>query len=400
MGKRKITVLGSTGSVGTSALDVIARHPEHYHVFALTTHVKIESLAEQCERFKPDYAVVADLEQLDAAKALLMRGSKTQMLAGAGALEQVASDPGCDTVIVGISGAISLMPTLAAVRAGKRVLLANKEGLIVAGALLMREARKSGAALLPVDSEHNGVFQCLGQTPGAALEKIVLTASGGPFLDQPKESLAAVTPAQACAHPNWDMGAKISVDSATMMNKGLEVIEACRLFELPPQRVEVLVHPQSIVHAMVAFKDGSVLAQMAQPDMRVPIACALAWPERIESGVGCLDLARCSDLQFQEVDEEKFPCLPLAYQALRAGDAAVIALNAANEIAVAEFLSKRLRFDRIVEVVRDVVEAVEAQAVDSLDAVIAADSAAREAARAAIRHSAADSDNMIAAHGL
>ena len=240
------------------------------------------------------------------------------MLAGAAALEQVASDERCDTVIAGIAGSVGLAPTLAAVRAGKRVLLANKEALIMAGPLFMREVKEHGTVLLPVDSEHNGLFQCLGRARGTEVEKVVITASGGPFLDVPVESLAAMTPEQACAHPNWDMGAKISVDSATMMNKGLEVIEACWLFDLTPEQVEVVVHPQSVLHAIVAFRDGSMLAQMAQPDMRVPIACALAWPDRIESGVGLLDLARCGELQLREVDQEKFPCLPLAYRALRA----------------------------------------------------------------------------------
>ena len=279
MGRREITILGATGSVGTNALDVIARHPGSYRVFALTARTNVELLAEQCARFTPDYAVVADAGRLDEAKAR-MAGLKTQVLAGADAVEQVASDDRCDVVIAGIVGSVGLAPTLAAVRAGKRVLLANKEALVMAGSLFMREVEASGAVVLPVDSEHNGIFQCLGRERTEAVEKIILTASGGPFLNAPVESLAAVTPAQACAHPNWDMGAKISVDSATLMNKGLEVIEACWLFGLAPEQVEVVVHPQSILHAMVAFKDGSILAQMAQPDMRVPIACALAWPER------------------------------------------------------------------------------------------------------------------------
>ncbi len=383
MDKRVITVLGATGSVGVSALDVIARHADRYRVFALTAHTNVELLAEQCARFKPACAVVADAAHLDAAKECL-RGLPTQALAGAAALEQVAADERCDTVIAGITGAVGLAPTLAAVRAGKRVLLANKEALVMAGALFMRAVKDSGAVLLPVDSEHNGVFQCLAQAPAAAVEKIILTASGGPFLDTPASALATVTPAQACAHPNWDMGAKISVDSATMMNKGLEVIEACWLFDLSPEQIEVLVHPQSVLHAMVVLKDGSVLAQLAQPDMRVPIACALAWPERIASGVSALDFTRGVQLQLQAVDEGKFPCLALAWRALRAGGTAIIALNAANEVAVAEFLAGRLRFDQIAEVVQTVVDATKAQPADSLAAITAADAAARTQARAVI----------------
>ena len=397
MERREITILGATGSVGTNALDVIARHPESYRVFALTARANVELLAEQCARFTPDYAVVADAGRLDEAKAR-MAGLKTQVLAGADAIEQVASDDRCDVVIAGIVGSVGLAPTLAAVRTGKRVLLANKEALVMAGSLFMREVEASGAVVLPVDSEHNGIFQCLGRERTEAVEKIILTASGGPFLNAPVESLAAVTPAQACAHPNWDMGAKISVDSATLMNKGLEVIEACWLFGLAPEQVEVVVHPQSILHAMVAFKDGSILAQMAQPDMRVPIACALAWPERIASGVGPLDFSRVAKLELLEVDERKFPCLPLAYRALRAGAAAMIALNAANEVAVGEFLAGRLRFDRIPAVVEAVVAAAGGaeQPLDRLEAIVAADSAARERARTAIRRDKGVSGSMIA----
>ncbi len=392
MKQRAITVLGATGSVGVSTLDVIARHPGRYRVFALTAHTNVALLGEQCARFKPDYAVVADATRVDALRRRLGK-LRTQVLGGADALTQVAADERCSTVLAGIVGSVGLAPTLAAVRAGKRVLLANKEALVMAGPLFMRAVRENNAVLLPVDSEHNGVFQCLAQCAGRdsgqplsqAVAKIVLTASGGPFLDAPPDSLAAVTPEQACAHPNWDMGAKISVDSATMMNKGLEVIEACRLFELPPAQVEVVIHPQSVLHAMVAFKDGSVVAQMAQPDMRVPIACALAWPERIESGVGALDLARCNALHLREVDEQRFPCLALAYRAMHAGDAAVVALNAANEVAVAEFLAGHLRFDRISGVVRETLDATAVQPVDTLEAVTAADSAARKKARTAVR---------------
>ena len=355
MEKRTITVLGSTGSVGASALEVVAHHTDRYRIFALTAQRNIELLATQCARFQPEYAVVADPARLDAAKALVPRGH-TQLIAGAEALERVVAAECCDTVIAGISGSAGLAPTLAAVHAGKRVLLANKEALVMAGALLMRSVEESGAVLLPVDSEHNAVFQCLWQAQPAEVEKIILTASGGPFLDTPTKSLATVTPEQACAHPNWDMGVKISVDSATMMNKGLEVIEACWLFGLPPDKVEVVIHPQSVLHAMVAFKDGSVLAQMSRPDMRVPISYALAWPERISSGVDTLDIGRCRDLQLREVDHQRFPSVALAYRCMRAGDTAVIALNAANEVAVEAFVAKRLRYDHITAVVQAVVD--------------------------------------------
>ena len=402
MDKRVVTVLGATGSVGRSALDVIARHREDYRVFALTAYGNVKLLIEQCACFQPDYAVVADDTQLEEAGELL-HGLKTRVLAGADALRQVASDERCNTVLAAIAGAIGLAPTLAAVRAGKRVLLANKEALIMAGSLMMREARTSGAVLLPLDSEHSGIFQCLNGLPegrsSAYPEKVILTASGGPFLNTPRAALSSVTPQQACAHPNWDMGAKISVDSATMMNKGLEVIEACCLFDLSPDQVEVIVHPQSVVHAMVSFKDGSVLAQMGCPDMRTPIACALAWPERIESGVGGLALEQLGELQFQAVDEEQFPCLPLALQALRTGAAAVIALNAANEVAVEAFLAGGLRFDRIIDVVRVVVESSGGSTVDTLDAAIRIDAEARTQAREWLGRCPADSSNMKASAG-
>ena len=383
-----ITVLGSTGSVGVSTLDVIARHPRRYRVFALTANTNIDLLAEQCARFNPSYAVVADAGQADAAKR---RITGTRVLAGAPALAKVASDERCDTVLAGIVGSAGLAPTLAAVNAGKRVLLANKEALIMAGPVLMRAVEENGAVLLPVDSEHNGVFQCLGRQLHASLEvrKIVLTASGGPFLNTPPEALATVTPEEACAHPNWDMGAKISVDSATMMNKGLEVIEACWLFDLAPEQVETVIHPQSVLHALVVFKDGSVVAQMAEPDMRVPIACALAWPERIESGAAELDLARCNELQLLNADKNKFPCLTLAYRALHTGHSAVIALNASNEIAVEAFLAGRLRFDHIAGVVRATLDAVGdaagAKTVGSLEEIVAVDASARKLAHAAVR---------------
>ena len=382
--KRVITILGATGSVGISALDVISRHAEDYCVFALTAYTNIKLLIEQCERFEPNYAVIVNPAQLDAVKDRL-RAIKTQVLAGSNALEQVASDKDCNTVLAAISGSAGLLPTFAAVRAGKRVLLANKEALVMGGGLFMRSVKESGATLLPVDSEHNGVFQCLNQDQNTEIKKLVLTASGGPFLDTPIEALATVTVEQACAHPTWDMGVKISVDSATMMNKGLEVIEACWLFNVSPDQVEVVIHPQSVIHAMVAFEDGSIIAQMSQPDMRIPISFALAWPKRISSGVDVLDLARCGELQLRKVDEKRFPCLPLAYRAFQMGDTAVIALNAANEIAVEAFIAGRLRFDHIVKVVQSVVESTKAQSVHSIEEIIATDSAARETVQAVMQ---------------
>ena len=390
MEKRTITVLGSTGSVGVSALEVIAHHADYYRIFALTAQRNIQLLATQCARFRPDYAVVADPAQLDAAKVLIPP-EHTKLMAGTEALERVAAAECCDTVLAGISGSAGLASTLAAVRAGKRVLLANKEALVMAGALLMRSVEESGAVLLPVDSEHNAVFQCLWHAQPAEVEKIILTASGGPFLDTPIHSLATVTPAQACAHPNWDMGNKISVDSATMMNKGLEVIEACWLFGLPPEKVEVIIHPQSVLHAMVAFKDGSVVAQMSRPDMRVPISYALAWPARISSGVDTLDIRRCGDLQLRAVDHQKFPSVALAYRCIQAGDTAVIALNAANEVAVEAFMDERLRYDRIVPLVQTVVDQTTAAPVVSIEEVIAADAKAREIAHALVQTDLPDS---------
>ena len=352
-----ITVLGSTGSVGVSTLDVVGRHPDRFRVVALTANGNAERLAEQCRRFRPPFAAMADREAARRLSDLLagMPG-RPEILGGVEGLEQVASLPETHYVMAAIVGAAGLRPTLAAARAGKRVLLANKESLVMAGALFMGAVADSGAELLPIDSEHNAIFQCLPGgfrhgLPEVGVERILLTASGGPFRDWPAERLAAVTPEQACAHPVWSMGRKISVDSATLMNKGLEVIEACWLFGTGPDRVQVVVHPQSVIHSLVQYRDGSVLAELGNPDMRTPIAHALAWPDRLDSGVAPLDLVGVGRLEFQEPDPSRFPCLALAFQAARTGESAPAVLNAANEIAVAAFLDGRLGFPQIAELV-------------------------------------------------
>jgi 1-deoxy-D-xylulose-5-phosphate reductoisomerase len=372
-----LAILGATGTIGTSTLDVVARHPGRYRVFALTANAAAEQLAELCRRYRPRYAVLSGVKE---DRGLRARFSEfhTELLFGAEALEAVARHPETQAVMAGIVGAAGLASTLAAARAGKRVLLANKEALVMAGPLVMRAARDSGAQMLPVDSEHNAVFQCLGSSKSPC--RIILTASGGPFRSMPAQSLDAVTPEQACAHPNWVMGRKISVDSATMMNKGLEVIEASWLFDLPPERIEVLIHPQSIVHALVEYADGSVIAQLSNPDMRVPIANALAYPERIESGAQSLDLVAVGSLAFEKPDLARFPCLALAGAALRAGGTAPAVLNAANEIAVEAFLAGRLRFTGIGEVIAETLEAVPARAADGLGEVMEADARARREA--------------------
>lgn len=378
---RRLTILGATGSIGVSTLDVVARHPDRFEVVALSGHRQIERLAEQCLAVAPRYAVVADA---DAARTLVARlGARvpTEVLYGVDALEQIASLPDIDTVMAAIVGAAGLRPALAAARAGKRILLANKESLVMAGGLFMREVQAHGASLLPIDSEHNAVFQCMPSQGRAGVRRILLTASGGPFRRTPLADLAHVTPDQACAHPNWDMGRKISVDSATMMNKGLEVIEARWLFDTPADRIDVVIHPQSIVHSMVEYVDGSVLAQMGNPDMRTPIAHALAWPERIESGVGPLDLAAAADLVFERPDLERFPCLKLAFDALRAGQGTPAVLNAANEVAVAAFLEHRLGFRAIADVIAATLDLLPDRPADTLDQVFAADAAARSVAR-------------------
>jgi 1-deoxy-D-xylulose-5-phosphate reductoisomerase len=376
-----IVLLGSTGSIGVSTLDVIGRHRERFHVVALAAAQNWERLHEQCLRFHPDFAVLTDAVAASRLAASLS-GHRTQVLSGMSALDEVAGLPAAPIVVAAIVGSVGLTSTLAAVRAGKRVLLANKESLVMGGTLVLEEVRKSGAVLLPVDSEHNAIFQCLPQ-PGAAgeaargIRRVLLTASGGPFLRTARERLARVTPEMACAHPRWVMGRKIYVDSATLMNKGLEIIEAQLLFGLMAGQVEVLVHPQSIVHSLVEYADGSVLAQLSNPDMRTPIAHALAWPERIDSGVESLDLVRCGPLAFEAPDLERFPCLRLAQAAAAAGATAPAVLNAANEVAVGAFLEGRLNFTGIPAVIEDVLEQHVPRAVRVLGDVLEADAWAR-----------------------
>ena len=370
-----LAIFGATGSVGASTLDVVARHPGRYRVFALTANGSADALLELCQRHRPRYAVLSGVAESATLKSKFAQ-SDCELLFGPEALDFVASHRETEAVMAAIVGAAGLACTLAAVRAGKRVLLANKEALVMAGPLVTAAARASGATILPVDSEHNAVFQCIGK----GLRKIVLTASGGPFRSSPAETLTSVTPEQACAHPNWVMGRKISVDSATMMNKGLEVIEARWLFDVAPERIEVLIHPQSIVHSLVEYQDGSMIAQLSNPDMRVPIAHALAWPERIDSGAKSLDLAAVRGLSFEKPDLNRFPCLGLAYEALRAGGTAPAVLNAANEVAVEAFLDRRLPFTGIAGVIADTLSAVPARAAEDLAAVMAADTEARNVA--------------------
>jgi 1-deoxy-D-xylulose-5-phosphate reductoisomerase len=372
-----LAILGATGSVGSSTLDVVARHPDRYRVFALSAHRSVEELLGLCRKHRPPYAVLSGQPEERALRGRFAECG-TELLFGATSLEQVTSDTRCDVVMAAIVGAAGLASTFAAVRAGKRVLLANKEALVTAGPLLMRAAREAGATILPVDSEHNAVFQCLSDPK--AVRRIVLTASGGPFRAAPPESLDAVTPEQACAHPNWVMGRKISVDSATMMNKGLEVIEARWLFGIEPRAIEVVIHPQSIVHSLVEYVDGSLIAQLSNPDMRVPIAHALAYPERIASGARPLDLTAMKDLSFERPDERRFPCLRLAYAALERGGTAPAVLNAANEVAVEAFLARRLPFTGIARVIAETLDAVPAAEASALEAVLAADAQARRAA--------------------
>jgi 1-deoxy-D-xylulose-5-phosphate reductoisomerase len=373
-----LAVLGATGSIGASTLDVVAAHRDRYRVFALTANASADALLELCRIHRPTYGVLSGVSPSKDLEKRFREQAQTRLLFGAQALEQVAGDPGCEAVMAGIVGAAGLASTLAAVRAGKRVLLANKEALVMAGPLVMRTARESGAKLLPVDSEHNAVFQCLSEVK--AVRRILLTASGGPFRALPLDKLDAVTPDQACAHPNWVMGRKISVDSATMMNKGLEVIEARWLFDVEAGRIEVLIHPQSIVHSLVEYVDGSVIAQLSNPDMRVPIAHALAYPERIASGARPLDLAALGDLSFERPDHERFPCLPLAYAALRAGGAAPAALNAANEVAVDAFLAGRLPFAAIAGVIEATLDAVPDMDASDLESIMEIDRIARRKA--------------------
>ncbi|MBT2304349.1 1-deoxy-D-xylulose-5-phosphate reductoisomerase [Variovorax paradoxus] len=385
--RQRITVLGSTGSVGVSTLDVIARHPERFEVFALSAATKVDELLAQCAQFSPKFAVMASPSHARLlADKLKLSGLPTRVLQGADAIETIASHEECDAVMAAIVGAAGLGPCLAAARAGKRLLLANKEALVVGGELFMRTVREGGATLLPIDSEHSAIFQSLPEDPATwprRIDKIILTASGGPFRTRSPDTLGTVTPEQACAHPNWVMGRKISVDSATMMNKALEVIEARHLFGVAPEQIEVVIHPQSVVHSMVQFTDASVIAQLGTPDMRVPIAVGLAWPERIQSGAARLDFRQMAALTFDAPDALLFPGLGLAWQALRAAPGTTAVLNAANEVAVEAFLHHRLRFDRIHAVNMETLEAVLPSNPASLADLLALDASARAAANAA-----------------
>ncbi|MBI6899086.1 1-deoxy-D-xylulose-5-phosphate reductoisomerase [Pseudomonas putida] len=388
---QRITVLGATGSIGLSTLDVIARHPDRYQVFALSGYSRIDELLALCERHRPAFAVVPSAEAATRLRqGLATAGCATEVLEGEAGLCQVAAASEVDTVMAAIVGAAGLRPTLAAVEAGKKVLLANKEALVMSGALFMDAVHRSGSVLLPIDSEHNAIFQCM---PGdyarglgaVGVRRILLTASGGPFRETPAEALLDVTPEQACAHPNWSMGRKISVDSASMLNKGLELIEACWLFDAKPSQIEVVVHPQSVIHSLVDYVDGSVLAQLGNPDMRTPISNALAWPERIDSGVAPLDLFAIARLDFQAPDEQRFPCLRLARQAAEAGNSAPAVLNAANEVAVEAFLQRRIRFPEIAGMIEQVLDQEPVVALPTLEAVFAADQRARELSREWLR---------------
>jgi len=378
-----ITVLGATGSIGLSTLDVIARHPDRFQVFALSGFTRLSELLALCIKHSPRFAVVPEVAAARTLQDdLRAAGLSTRVLVGEEGLCQVASDPEVDAVMAAIVGAAGLRPTLAAVEAGKKILLANKEALVMSGALFMQAVRKSGSVLLPIDSEHNAIFQCMPRDFARGLgqvgvRRILLTASGGPFRQTPLAELVHVTPEQACAHPNWSMGRKISVDSASMMNKGLELIEACWLFDAKPSQVEVVIHSQSVIHSLVDYIDGSVLAQLGNPDMRTPIANALAWPERIDSGVAPLDLFAIGRLDFQAPDEERFPCLRLARQAAEAGDSAPAMLNAANEVAVAAFLDGRVRYLEIASIIEEVLNLEPVVAVNDLEAVFTADAKAR-----------------------
>ncbi len=383
---QQITVLGATGSIGLSTLDVIARHPSRYQVFALTGFTRLTELRALCVRHTPQFAVVpTDTAARQLQEDLQAAGLNTRVLVGESGLCEVSSHAQVDTVLAAIVGAAGLRPTLAAVDAGKKVLLANKEALVMSGALFMQAVRRSGTVLLPLDSEHNAIFQCLPRNYACGLDavgvrRILLTASGGPFRETPLADLEHVSPEQACAHPNWSMGRKISVDSASMMNKGLELIEACWLFDTTPARIEVVIHPQSVIHSMVDYVDGSVLAQLGNPDMRTPIAHALAWPERIDSGVAPLDVFKIARLDFQAPDEVRFPCLRLARQAAEAGNSAPAAMNAANEVAVAAFLDRRIRYPEIARMIDEVLNIQPVVAVSELETVFEVDAKARAVA--------------------
>lgn len=380
-----VTILGSTGSIGVSTLDVLSQHPDKYEIYALTANRSVDLLFKQCQRFNPNIAVMLDEDAASQlAEKLKEIGSETKVMSGLDALSMVAENEATDYVVAAIVGAAGLMPTLAAARAGKHIMLANKEALVMSGNLFMREVEKNGATLLPVDSEHNAIWQCLPvgskqqhHYDGKGVRKIILTASGGPFRDYALADLEHVTPEQAVAHPNWSMGQKISVDSATMMNKGLEVIEAHWLFGLPASQIDVVLHRQSIIHSMVDYVDGSVLAQMGNPDMRTPIANALAWPKRIESGVEPLNLATIGRLDFSVADHQFFPCLALAYQALNIGGTSTAILNAANEVAVDAFLQRQIKFTQIPQIIEQVLSKITGHNGDTLEQVLTDDALAR-----------------------
>ncbi len=382
--KQRLTVLGSTGSIGTSTLDVVRRHPDDYEVFALSAATQVDLMLAQCAEFAPRYAVMASaVHAQQLAEKIQANGLVTQVLQAQDALETIASHPEVDAVMGAIVGAAGLSPCLAAANAGKRLLLANKEALVVGGALFMETVHANGCTLLPIDSEHSAIFQCLPEdrsTWKARIDSLLLTASGGPFRQHDPASLSAITPEQACKHPNFSMGRKISVDSATMMNKALEVIEARWLFDVEPDQIKVVIHPQQIVHSMVQFKDASILAQLGTPDMRVPIACGLAWPERIESGVERLDFASLAALTFEEADARRFPGLHLSWQALKAPEGTTAVLNAANEVAVAAFLNRQLRFDRIHAVNLATLEQLLPERPRSVDDLLALNEEARSVA--------------------
>ncbi|WP_438866739.1 1-deoxy-D-xylulose-5-phosphate reductoisomerase [Pseudomonas sp. L1(2025)] len=385
---QRLLVLGSTGSVGDSVLDVVARHPASLMVYGLSAHRRIDKLYQQCRQFRPAIAVVSEPQHAIELQAhLLAADVPTQVLCGVEALCSAASAPDADTVVAAIVGAAGLLPTLSAAQAGKKILLANKEALVMSGAVFIETAANAGAVVIPLDSEHNAIFQCLQGCQGMleGVERLILTASGGPFRNRPADSLADVTPDQACAHPNWSMGRKISVDCATMMNKGLEIIEAHWLFNLPASRIQALIHPQSVVHSMVVFRDQSVMAQLGNPDMRMPVAHALAYPQRMESGVEPLDLTRFDGLTFEHPDVERFPCLGLALQVLADGARASAALSAANEVAVEAFLGRRIRFTHISQVVEQTLQEIDVPTQSDLEAVLALDHQARRLAREHVR---------------
>jgi 1-deoxy-D-xylulose-5-phosphate reductoisomerase len=388
-----LCILGATGSIGVSTLDVAVRHPDLYEIVVLTANSNIDALYQQCLQYKPQYAVVADEGQGKIFKQQIAASpvANIKVLIGSKALEEVASLDEVDSVMAAIVGAAGLLPTLAAARAGKTVLLANKEALVMSGDIFLQTISEFGAKLLPIDSEHNAIFQCMPAAYETAhqaksVRRILLTASGGPFRETPIDQLVNVTPDQAVAHPNWDMGKKISVDSATMMNKGLELIEACLLFSVSADKIQIVIHPESIIHSMVDYVDGTVLAQMGNPDMRIPIAHAMAWPERFDSGAEPLDIFKVKQLNFEQPDLQRFPCLRLAYQAINAGGIMPAVLNAANEIAVEAFLQEQIRFTDIPVIIEKCMQEFNPEKADSLDKILQADHSARDRSKEIIQH--------------